>query len=147
MYRIFHICLYLNHFNNILILQETAIILPENAQYPGLAKKIQKYVNKVPDFNLPDIDDYRDLIERYFDKNKPKPDGQIITGLAQGFVRTVTEKWRKRRLKDFTEDFFDIQDEEEVDENEELRKKLKENDANKTTIESVLEVCLRFAVF
>ena len=60
------------------------------------------------------------------------------------FLETVTEKWRKRRLEDLKEDLFDP-DENELDKKayeitDELNEKFKQNDKEKRTVQSVIDV-------
>ena len=60
------------------------------------------------------------------------------------FLETVTEKWRKRRLEDLKEDLFDP-DENELDKKayeitDELKEKFKQNDKEKRTVQSVIDV-------
>ena len=59
-------------------------------------------------------------------------------------METVTEKWRKRRLEDLKEDLFDP-DETELDKKtyeitDELNEKFKQNDKEKRTVQSVIDV-------
>ena len=51
--------------------QERQIKLDEDESFPGLARKIQKYVNRNTD--LPDIQDYKDLIQKWDTEKKLKP--------------------------------------------------------------------------
>ena len=70
----------------------------------------------------------------------------IINILFVRFLETVTEKWRKRRLEDLKEDLFDP-DETELDKKvyeitDELNEKFKQNDKDKRTVQSVIDVSL-----
>lgn len=68
----------------------------------------------------------------------------IINILFLRYLETVTEKWRKRRLEDLKEDLFDP-DETELDKKayeitDELNEKFKQNDKDKRTVQSVIDV-------
>ena len=118
---------------------EDPINLPDVTEFPGMARKIQKFVNKSTD--LPDIQDYTDLIKAYSEKNNSKITSKQIEAFSKKYVRIVTDLWRRRRLKDFQEDLFLV--EHEVPDDAELIQKLKQNDKDQKSIESVLEVKMR----
>lgn len=118
--------------------QEEPLGLPEESEFVGLARKIQKYVNKSQD--LPDIQDYRELIEKYNDANGKKITPKQMSALSEKYIRIVTEKWRKRRLKDFAEDLLHT-DQTPIQHDPELEKRLSNNDKDRKSIDTVLQVC------
>ena len=59
--------------------RENQLKLEEEKNFPGLARKIQKLVNRMTD--LPDVQDYKDLIQKWDTDNKLKK--QQIDVLAQ----------------------------------------------------------------
>ena len=102
-----------------------------NPEFKNLQQVLEAFINSEED--LPDIDDYKDLINRWRDKHlKREPEnksiqkltGKALVAVASQVLREATEKWSKRRKKDFAEDFLT---EVSQPKDQELEKKLNEN--------------------
>ena len=82
----------------------------QNAEFKRLKDILEKFVNESDD--LPDIDDYKDVITAWRDKYSEtsesikKLNPKAIAAIAAQVLRDATEKWSKRRIKDFKEDRF-----------------------------------------
>jgi len=82
----------------------------QNAEFKRLKDILEKFLNENTD--LPDIDDYKDIITSWRDKygeqseSIKKLNQKAIAAIAAQVLREATEKWSKRRIKDFKEDLL-----------------------------------------
>ena len=68
------------------------------------------------------------------------------------FLTSVTEKWRKRRLGDFKQGWEDLEEtyaetQEKIELDDELREKLRQNEKQKKTVQSVIDVRFYFLMY
>jgi len=104
----------------------------QNAEFKRLKDILEKFLNENTD--LPDIDDYKDIITSWRDKygeqseSIKKLNQKAIAAIAAQVLREATEKWSKRRIKDFKEDLLYVNlNPIEPPSAPELEEKLKEN--------------------
>jgi len=104
----------------------------QNAEFKRLKDILEKFVNESDD--LPDIDDYKEIItswrEKYSETSETikRLNQKAIAAIAAQVLRDATEKWSKRRIKDFKEDLLYLNlTPIEPPSAPELEKKLKEN--------------------
>jgi hypothetical protein len=82
----------------------------QNAEFKRLKDILEKFVNESDD--LPDIDDYKEIItswrEKYSETSETikRLNQKAIAAIAAQVLRDATEKWSKRRIKDFKEDLL-----------------------------------------